>query len=591
MSNPAAPDTKLSLTDEKSISLMKRIFRESATPYFGKLFVACICMIIVAGTTTLTAWLLDPVVNKVFVEKDQTMLWLIGGAVCTVFVVKSIASYIQDVLLAHVGLHIIADTQSRLFKKLMEQDIALFQSKSSGALVSHFVYDINAMRNAVSKAFLSIGRDALSVVFLVGLTFYQDWLLACISMVVAPLSVIPVQRLSKRMRSVSRQTQEEMGSINAILSQTFQGIRIIKSFCLEKSEHSRIRRLFDSVRDLSIRSARAEAAAQPIIDTFGGIAVTAVIVYGGSRVIEGATTPGAFFSFIAAIMMAYQPIRALGKMNVTLQQGLSAASRVFALIDKKPELTECDTPTLMPRMPGAVDFKNVTFSYNGEDLALDGVNFTAPAGRVTALVGPSGAGKSTVFGLIPRFYDPNNGQVLINDVDIKDTTFASLRDAVAVVSQEATLFDDSIANNIRFGRLEATDEEVMSAAKMAAAHDFISEQPNGYDTQIGEHGMRLSGGQRQRIAIARAILKNAPILLLDEATSALDTESERLIQQALTTLMQGRTTIVIAHRLSTIRDADVIHVFDKGQVIETGDHQTLIDKDGLYAHLHSLQFK
>ncbi len=583
-------ETKISLTDERSLSLMRRLFREAAMPYIGHMILAVICMSLVAGTTALTAWLLDPVVNKVFVEQDANMLWMIGGAVCGVFVVKSLASYCQDVLLAYVGQNIIADTQNRLFSCILSQEVALFQDKTSGTLVSHFVYDINAMRVAVSNAFIAIGRDALSVTFLIGVTFYQDWLLACISMVVAPISIIPIQRLSKHMRRVARQTQEEMGGMNTLLMQAFQGIRIIKSFRLEESETSRVKTVAYKLRDLSIGATRLEAAAQPIIDVFGGVAITAVIIYGGSRVIDGATTPGAFFSFIAAIMMAYQPLRSLSKMNVTIQQGLAAAARVFALIDRQPALLEAPDAKDVERVSGDVVFNNVSFSYNDEDFALNGVSFTAPAGGITALVGPSGAGKSTVFSLIPRFYDPQSGDVFINGVNVKHATLGSLRDAISIVSQEATLFNDTIANNIRCGNPDADDAAVERAARMAAAHEFIVEQPDGYDTMIGEHGMRLSGGQRQRIAIARAILKDAPILLLDEATSALDTESERLIQQALSQLMQGRTTIVIAHRLSTIRDADVIHAFDKGKVVETGDHTSLLAQNGLYARLHALQF-
>jgi subfamily B ATP-binding cassette protein MsbA len=583
-------DKKLALTDSRSLHLMRRLFAEAVRPYAAYLAGAVVCMGVVAAMTTATAWLLDPVVNKVFVEHDSSMLWAIGGTVLAVFAVKSIASYLQEVLLAYVGQHIISDTQDRLFAHVVGQDVGLFQARASGTLVSHFTYDINAMRAAVSGAFVGVGRDLLSVVFLVGLIFYQDWLLASISLVAAPLSVYPIQRLGKRMRRVAAQTQEEMGILNTTLSQTFQGIRVIKAYALEGFERQRVKRLVGSLCDLAVHAARVEAAAQPIIDVFGGMAITAVIVYGGSRVIDGATTPGAFFSFIAAVLMAYQPMRSLSKVNVSLQTGLAAAERVFALIDRPPALKEAANPSTLPRQPGAIRFERVRFSYNGEDPALDGVDFDAPAGGITALVGPSGAGKSTVLSLIPRFYDPDVGRVLVNGLDIRGVSFASLRQALAVVSQEVVLFDDSVISNIRCGRLDAGDDEVRAAAEAAAAADFIEELPQGYLTRVGEHGMRLSGGQRQRIAIARAILKNAPILLLDEATSALDTESERHIQSALAGLMRGRTTIVIAHRLSTIRNADMIHVFDRGRVVESGNHGQLLAQGGLYARLHALQF-
>jgi subfamily B ATP-binding cassette protein MsbA len=570
--------------------LLRRLFRESVLPYSGYLVVAVFCMSIVAGMTAVSAWLLDPVVNKVFVQHDRAMLWTIGGAVFGVFALKSAASYAQEVLMAYVGQHIVSDIQNRLFGHLIRDDVATFQVRASGSLVSHFTYDINAMRAAVSNALVGIGRDALSVVFLMGVVFYQDWLLACVSLIAAPLSIYPLLRLSKHMRRVSMQTQEEMGRLNSALSQVFQGIRVIKAYCLEDFEESRIGRLVGSLCRLSVRAARMQAATQPIIDTFGGIAVAAVIVYGGTRVMDGATTPGAFFSFIGAVLMSYQPMRSLSRVNVSLQMGLAAAQRVFSLLDRQAALTETPDARALPRASGAVRFENVRFSYDKTDPALDGIAFEAPAGGITALVGPSGAGKSTVLNLIPRFYDPDQGRVLVNDLDIREASFASLRDALAVVSQEVVLFDDTVANNIRCGKLDATDAEVRAAAQAAAAAEFIERLPQRYDTQLGEHGLRLSGGQRQRIAIARAILRNAPILLLDEATSALDTESERYIQTALAGLMRGRTAIVIAHRLSTIMHADIIHVLDRGRVVESGCHDELLAKDGLYARLYALQF-
>ncbi|MTJ80749.1 MAG: ABC transporter ATP-binding protein [Telmatospirillum sp.] len=583
-------EEKIPLTDGRSVVLMSRLFRESVLPYRLHMLAALLCMGIVAAMTAATSWLLEPVVNKVFVERNGSMLWLIGGAVFAVFAIKSLASYLQEVLLATVGQHIISDTQNRLFHHIVHQDVSLFQERASGTLVSHFTYDINAMRSAVSQAFVGMGRDALSVVFLVGLTFYQDWLLASVSLVAAPLSIYPLQRLGRRMRGVAAQTQEKMGLLTTTLAQTFQGIRVIKAYGLEAFEESRVDRMVTTLCRLAIHATRVEAAAQPIIDTFGGIAITAVIVYGGMRVIEGATTPGAFFSFIASVLMAYQPLRSLSKVNVSLQTGLAAAHRVFTILDQAPRLTERPDAAALPRVSGEVRFDGVSFSYDGIDNALCDVSFTAAAGAITALVGPSGAGKSTVFSLIPRFYDPDRGGVSINRHDVRTVTIKSLREAMAVVSQEVVLFDDDIIANIRCGRLDATDEEVYAAARAAAAADFIERLPEGYHTRVGEHGLRLSGGQRQRIAIARAILKDAPILLLDEATSALDTESERAIQTALGTLMKGRTTIVIAHRLSTIKDADVIHVFDRGRVVESGSHDQLLAKEGLYAHLHALQF-
>jgi subfamily B ATP-binding cassette protein MsbA len=582
---------KISLTEQGSFSLLRRLVRESLKPYWPVLLLASLCMIVVAATNAAPMALLQDVVDKVFVAKDPSYLWPIGGAVFLLFLAKSVASYAQEVLLAYVGQHIISDTQNRLFAHLLDQDVSLFQATSSGNLVSHFTFDINAMRDAVSNALVGIGRDALSVIFLIGLAFYQDWMLATVSLVVAPISIYPIQLLARKMRRVARATQAQMGGLTTRLGQAFQAIRVIKAYRLEEFERAHVRQMTGGLNKLAVSAAKAGAAAQPIIDTFGGAAISAVIIYGGSRVIQGVTSPGAFFSFIGAVLAAYQPMRALSKVNVSLQTGLAAASRVFAVLDRAPILTEPANAMTLPREAADVSFEGVDFTYDGgEGPVLSQLNFVAPAGKITALVGPSGAGKSTVLNFIPRFYDPSAGRVRIGSYDLRDLSLSSLRDALALVSQEVVLFDDTILNNIRCGRLSASDDEVRAAAQAAAALEFIERLPDGFDTMVGEHGMRLSGGQRQRIAIARALLKDAPILLLDEATSALDTESERQIQDALGSLMKGRTTLVIAHRLSTVRDADVIHVFQRGRVVESGNHEALYEKGGLYARLYDMQF-
>ncbi len=582
--------TKLPI-DRNSIPLMRRLWRESVQHHKKRLIIAGLMMSVVAGTTALTAWLIDPVINELFVKQDDSLLVWIGVAVFLTFMVRSLATYGQDLLIAYTGQRIIADTQKRLFRHLLHQDVATLQTDHSATLLSRFTYDINMMRFAVSDAVVVIGRDSLTIIFLVGLMFYQEWLLATIAFVVAPLSSYPIQLLGKKVRQLTRQTQEEMGDLTTQLAQSFQGIRTVKAFQMETQEERRASGVIESLFHLNYRSAKARSATQPATDLFAGIAIAAVILYGGSRVIGGETTPGAFFSFITALMLAYQPLRVLGRMTARIQEGLAAADRVFNLMDQQPNIADKPGAPALPRETGAVRLENVSLRYGeGDGHALEGVTLEAPAGKTTALVGPSGAGKSSVLNLIPRFYEVTEGRVVVNGHDVRDVTLHSLRDSIALVSQEVMLFDDTVANNIRYGRWDATDDEIRAAAAAAAAADFVEALPQGYETVVGEQGLRLSGGQRQRIAIARAILKNAPILLLDEATSALDTESERQIQRALETLMQGRTTIVIAHRLSTVVNADVIHAMDRGRVVQSGSHAELLEQGGLYAKLHALQF-
>ena len=578
------------MTEAGSWSLMRRLIRDSLKPYRLTLLAAALCMVVVAASSAAPMALLRYVVDNVFVARQRQYLWPIGGAVFALFLIKSGASYVQEVLLAAVGQRIISDTQNRLFGHLLDQDVALFQGTSSGHLVSHFTYDINAMRDAVSTAMVGIGRDALMVLFLIGLAFYQDWRLATVSLVVAPLSLYPIQRLSRLMRKVAGDTQVQMGGMTTILGQAFHAIRVIKAYRLEALEQRQVRRFTSNLNRLALQAAKAGAAAQPIIDSFGGLAIAAVIVYGGTQVINGVTTPGAFFSFIGAVLAAYQPLRSLSKVNVSLQSGLAAAHRVFTLLDLVPSLTDPAHPVSLTRAPAEIRFDKVSFAYDGGQPALSDIDLLAPAGRITALVGPSGAGKSTVLNLIPRFYDPSSGRVSINGVDLRALSLAGLRDCIALVSQEVVLFDDTILDNIRCGRLSASDDEVRRAAQAAAALEFIDSLPDGFNTLVGEHGLRLSGGQRQRVAIARALLRDAPILLLDEATSALDSESERHIQVALAGLMRGRTTLVIAHRLSTVRNADLIHVFANGRIQQSGTHDQLYREGGLYARLYDMQF-
>ena len=589
-SPPESPSASLPVAHLSSYVLMRRLIRESVHPYLGRLGFAVIAMAIMASATALSAWLMKPVVNDIFIGKDRTMLWLVGGAILATFTIKGIANYIQATLMSHVGLKIIADNQNRLYAHLAHMDLTFFHNNPTGRLLSRFTIDISAMRAAVSNVLTSLGKDLLSLIGLIAVMFIQDWQLAAASFVVFPIAVYPIVRLGRRTRQVTANTQEETGLLTTLLEQTFQGIRVVKSYGMENYEKNRIALIIERIYQLSFKAARVRALSSPIMETLGGIAISIVVIYGGYRVIEQQTDPGSFFSFITALLLAYEPMKRLANLNASLQEGLAGAERLFSVLDIEPEIREPENAKDLTVTQGAIELRNVSFSYTPGHGALSDVSLNVPAGQTVALVGPSGAGKSTILNLIPRFYDIDQGSVTIDGTDIREATLGSLHAQIALVSQEIMLFDDTVRANIAYGRAGASEEDIIAAAQNAAAHDFITKLPNGYDTIVGEQGVKLSGGQRQRLAIARAMLKNAPILLLDEATSSLDSESERQIQAALQELMQGRTSLVIAHRLSTVMDADIIYVIDKGRIVEHGNHDDLLLQSGVYARLYEMQF-
>ena len=573
-----------------SVGLARRLWREYVRAYWGRLALAVLSMGVVAAATAAAAWLMKPVVNEIFVARNPDMLLWVGGAVLATFTIKGIASYVQSVLISHVGLRVVADAQNRLFAHLAQMDLAFFQANATGGLISRFTNDINTMRGAVANALVGFGKDALSLVGLVVVMFLQDLQLALFCFVVFPIAVFPIVRLGRRMRDVTAGTQAELGQFTTLLEQTIQGIRLVKAYGMEAYETNRIQRLVERIFGLSMRSARVRAASSPIMETLGGVAVAMGIFYGGWRVIHGGMDAGAFFSFITALLLAYEPMKKIANLNASLQEGLASAERLFALLDIQPRIQ--DKPGAQPLVVkrGAVRLDGVSFRYGGDRRALPNVTLEAPAGQTVALVGHSGAGKSTILNLIPRFFDIEAGAVTIDGTDVRDVTMASIFQAVGLVSQEITLFDDTVRANIAYGKPGATDAEIEAAARDAGADTFVRELPEGYGTIVGEQGVKLSGGQRQRLAIARAMLKRAPILLLDEATSSLDTESERHVQAALDTLKRGRTTLVIAHRLSTVIGADIIYVIEGGRIVESGSHRELLARGGAYARLYALQF-
>lgn len=570
---------------------MARLIRENVRHYKGWLYLAGLFMAIVAGATAFSAYLMEPMVNEIFINQQRSMLWIVGGAIIATFVIKGVANYAQTVIMSLVGLRIIADCQNKLFAHLVRMDLRYFQQQATGSLISRFTVDINSIRVAVSTALTSLGKDLLMLIGLVAVMFIQDLELAIIAFVVFPIAIIPIARLGKRVRKVVANTQNEMGLFTALLSQTFQGIRVVKAYRMQDYEAGRIGEIVARIYGLNLKASRTQALSSPIMETLGGLSVALVVVYGGYRVIESQTDPGSFFSFITALLMAYEPAKRLVNLNANIQTGLAGAERMFQILDTETSIAERADARDVDITDGAIRLNNVTFEYELDANVLDGISIDVPAGKTVALVGPSGAGKSTVFNLIPRFYDVDTGSVTIDGVDVRDMTFASLHQSIALVSQEVTLFDDTVRANIAYGRSGASDADIEQAAQRAAAHDFITSLPNGYDTIVGEHGLKLSGGQRQRLAIARAMLKDAPILLMDEATSALDTESERKVQDALDQLIVGRTAVVIAHRLSTIVHADIIYVIENGKVVEKGAHDELIALDGHYSRLYDLQFR
>jgi len=576
--------------DAQTRHLIGRLWDESIRQYRWVVALTIYFMVLAASGEAMTIKMLQPIIDKIFVEHRHDMLVPISVLILTIFLVKSIASYGQDCLIQLIGLRIVCDMQRRFFDHLSIMDHNFFHKNPSGSLVSRFTVDTVMMKNAVSSSLTNLFKDTLSVVFLVILMFMQDVKLAAIILFIFPIAFYPIIYLGRKMRKVTANTQQHMGFLTTILEQIFQGISVVKSYAMEKYEQSRVNETVETIFKLNYKASRTRSASSPIMEFLGGVAIVVVVTYGGTRVMSGETTPGTFFAFLGALITAYRPMKSIAKLNLNVQEGLAGAQRLYEIIDTPTQIEDAPNAKALELKDSNIKFEDVTFCYDDGTEAISDMSFNINSGTTCALVGPSGAGKSTVLSLLLRFYDCSKGSILIDGQDIRELTLESLRKNISLVSQDVTLFDNSVRNNILYGKPDASEEEVIEAAKTAAAHDFIMELPEGYDTIVGERGMKLSGGQRQRLSIARAMLKNAPILLLDEATSALDTESERKVQAAIDALMKNRTTLAIAHRLSTIINADVIHVIDKGRLVESGTHEELLAKNGAYAKLYQLQF-
>tara|TARA_B100000683_G_scaffold192605_1_gene185597 strand:+ start:9027 stop:10889 length:1863 start_codon:yes stop_codon:yes gene_type:complete len=591
--NAQVPLTSLELTDDRHESskiLVRRLLRNQLWPQRKRIFLTFLCMVLVAGTSASMIYLLKDVVDQVLIARDRSMLYLLPAAIIGLAIISGMAGYFEAINMEIIGHRMVANLQTSMYRGVIRADLQFFHDNSVGNLISRFINDANLLRYSMAKALTGLVKDSLLVIFLSMILIFHNWSLALLTVFVFPLALYPIVRIGKRIRKISRNTQVETGDLTTILDETFQGARHVKAYTMEQRETERASDAIERVFVLTRKAARVQAISRPLMESLGGIALACAILYGGLQVIDGTMTTGELASFMAALLAAYKPMKNIANLNATLQQGLAAAQRVFSVLDLRSNITEREDARPILNTRGKIKFEDVHFRYTDKSTALNGINLDIEAGKTVALVGPSGAGKSTILNLIPRFYDVESGKVTIDGQDVRDLTMESLRNNIALVSQEILLFDDTVRANIAYGKPDATEEEIVRAAADAGAAEFISEFPDGYDTHVGGRGAKLSGGQRQRIAIARAMLKDAPILLLDEATSALDTETERQVQAALSRLKEGRTTLVIAHRLSTIVDADCIFLMENGRVMETGTHAELVVKTGAYAKLYAMQF-
>ena len=586
-------NNKTKATDYTNNSyLVKRLSKEYIFPHLKTFLISMALMIVIAITTSFQAYLVKPALDEIFVNKNVAMLVYIPLVILGVTVIRGFATYFQLYTMRLIDLRIVAQMRKKLYAHFIYSDISALHKSSSGEMIAKIMMEVSSITSMINIAINGFVKQLFTLVFLVGVMFYQSLELALIGFVGFPLAAWPIYKIGKKLRHLSFADIGAGQKFVSQMSDTLQYSKLVKSYNCEEFEVKRMSTIIDHIIKLGKKIARLSLIASPLVEMLGGIGVALVIWYGGNQVLEGNTTPGAFFSFFTAMMMAYKPLKSVSGMNSGIQIGLGATQRFFTTIDSKPTIIDKPNAKQLKTVKGNINFKDVHFNYIEDKTALNGINLEIKAGKTVALVGHSGGGKSTIMNMILRFYDPKSGSILIDNEDIKDVTIKSLRNSMSVVNQEVMLFDDTIIENIRYGKENATEQQIIEAAKMAEADEFIKELKEGYNTQIGQNGVRLSGGQRQRIAIARAILYDSPILLLDEATSALDPISENLVKNALKKLMQGRTTVVIAHRLSTIMHADKICVVHNGKIVEEGTHTELLKKkNGQYANLYHKQFE
>lgn len=560
--------------------------------YRVRLVLALLCSVGVAGLQAAYAWLVQPLMDGIFIEQDEYLFRVLPAIILGVACVKACCAYGQAYLMSYVGNWIVADVRHQLFVHVVRLPVRFHDRNASGRLVARVISDVNEMANAIPSVMKDLFQQGLTFVALLGVVFYQNWKLATVMLFILPASALVIVRIGKRLRKLATRGQESMGDMAAVLKEAFAGIRLVKAYGREESESQRFDVTNRAYRSASQKSAQVSALSSPLMEIIGVCGTMVITWYGGHLISIGAMTPGEFSSFFAAMFMAYAPIRRLSGANQTIQRALAASKRVFDVLDLETEFDRDDGKATLPLIAQSLEFRDVTFSYEGSDQpALQQISLTIQVGEVVALVGSSGSGKSTLVSLVPRFYRPSDGVILIDGHDVREASRVSLRRQIGIVSQETVLFDDTIRNNIAYGRPDASDADIIDAATSAFAWEFIEPLPKQLNTLVGEDGVKLSGGQRQRLAIARAILRDPPILILDEATSALDSESERLVQAALANLMSHRTTLVIAHRLSTVQHADRIVVLERGQLVEIGTHEELLKHGGIYTRLYQTQFE
>lgn len=586
----ASRNTKHAVGSEGITVILKRIIAENGRDHIRGYALAIACLATVAATTAFTAWIMEAVVNEAFAKQRAEVVWLICGSILAAFVLRGLAGYGQAVTLSKIGNNIVARYQRRLYAHLMTLSLGYFTEARSAHLAARISENVNGVRDVLNLTITSTARDLLTLLALIGVMLAKDPILTLIVFFVAPPVLYALRLISKRLRSATKEAVLLNSHVLGAMQETVQGIAIVKAFTMEAELNRKVDGIITEAERRANRIARLSERTSPITETFAGIAISSVLAYAAFRSIYGGVLPGAFFSFVTALLLAYEPAKRLAKLQVQMERAAVNARMIYEILDMETRQRDSEGAGDLQVTAARIELKGVKFGYDAETEILKGIDLVAEGGKTTALVGPSGAGKSTVITLIPRFYDPSEGQILIDGQDIATVTKASLRKHIAYVSQQPYLFEGTIRDNIRYGRPEATDAEIEEAARLAHAHDFIMGQPLGYETPVGENGVTLSGGQRQRLSIARALVRNAPILLLDEATSALDTESEAAVQKALDIAMNGRTVVVIAHRLSTVVKADKIVVMQDGRIVEEGTHDDLARrKDGLYARLNQLQ--